>query len=136
MLVLAAGCGSPGTPGQPAGQKPSGDAAFSAAAGEYLEDLYKRQPTLATYLGIHKFDDRLDDYSRQAVTDAVASARAIRQKVDAIDAATLSPSNQLDREQLLRAIDSRILSLDVIRPWARDPDTYSSGITNLSLIHI
>ena len=136
MLVLAAGCGSPGTPGQPAGQKPSGDAAFSAAAGEYLEDLYKRQPTLATYLGIHKFDDRLDDYSRQAVTDAVASARTIRQKVDAIDAATLSPSNQLDREQLLRAIDSRILSLDVIRPWARDPDTYSSGITNTAYLMI
>ena len=51
----------------------------------------------------------------RAVTDAVAAARGFRQRVEAIDAAALNPANQLDREQLLRAIDSRILSLDVIR---------------------
>jgi uncharacterized protein (DUF885 family) len=134
-LLLLSACTSP-QPSQSAGQKPPGDGAFTALASEYLEDLYKRQPTQATYLGIHKYDDRLDDYSRQAVTDAVASARAFRQKVDAIDAATLTPSNKLDREQLLHAIDSRILTLDVIRPWARDPDTYSSGITNTAYLMI
>jgi hypothetical protein len=26
------------------------------------DDLYQRQPTWATYLGIHSYDDRLDDY--------------------------------------------------------------------------
>jgi len=134
-LVLAASCGSP-EKGQSGGPKASNDAGFTAVAREYLEDLYRRQPTLATYLGIHKYDDKLDDYSRQAVTDAVASARAIRQKVEAIDPATLSLSNHLDREQLLRAIDGRILALDVIRPWARDPDTYSSGITNTAYLMI
>jgi uncharacterized protein (DUF885 family) len=133
VLPAVAACGRssplPQTP-------PSADAAFTALAGEYLEDLYRRQPTQATYLGIHKYDDRLDDYSRQAVVDAVAAARGFRSQVAVFDARTLSPANQLDREQLLRAIDSRVLSLEVVRPWAKDPDTYSSGITNTAYLMI
>src|SRR6187401_3460890 len=132
--VLAAGCGSTPPPAESA--KPAADAPFTAVAGEYLEDYYRRQPTFATYLGVHKYDDKLDDYSRQAVTDAVAAARGFRQRIEAIDAAALNPGNQLDREQLLRAIDSRILSLELIRPWAKDPDTYSSGITNTAYLMI
>jgi uncharacterized protein (DUF885 family) len=138
-LVLLAGCNATKpveAPGQQDGAKPSGHAAFTSLAGEYLEDLYKRQPTQATYLGVHKYDDKLDDYSQQAVTDAVASARAFRQRVAATDVSALSLSNQLDREQLLRAIDSRVLTLDTIRPWAKDPDTYSSGITNTAYLMI
>jgi len=137
-LALVAACGSPqSSQQQPSAQQaPSGDAAFTTLAGEYLEDLYKRQPTLATFLGVHKYDAALDDYSRQSVTDAIAAARAFRQRVTATDIAGLSPSNQLDREQLLRAIDGRILTLETIRPWARDPDSYSSGITNTAYLMI
>ena len=137
-IACLTACGSPqpDPSAQPAAAKPSGDAAFTALAGEYLEDLYKRQPTFATFLGVHKFAEVLDDYSRQGVTDAVGSARAFRQRVSATDAAALSPSNQLDREQLLRAIDSRILTLETIRPWARDADSYSSGITNTAYLMI
>jgi uncharacterized protein (DUF885 family) len=123
-------------PPPPPASTPSHDATFSSVAGQYLEDLYKRQPTQATYLGIHKYDDRLDDYSRAAVTDAVTAARDFRQRVASIDPASLSPANQLDREQVLRAIDARILTLETIRPWARDPDTYSSGITNTAYLMI
>ena len=28
------------------------------------------------------------------------------------------------------------VAIDVIRPWARDPDTYSSGITNTAYLMI
>lgn len=131
-LVLPA-CGSKPAPPPP---RDSGDAAFTALAHDYLEDLYRRQPTQATYLGIHKYDDRLEDYSGGAVAEAVGSARQFRARVAAIDPAGLSDAARLDREQLLHAIDSRILTLDVVRPWARDPDSYSSGITNTAYIMI
>jgi hypothetical protein len=132
-LPLAA-CGTASDPPPPAA--PSGDAAFNEVARLYLEDYYKRSPTAATYLGIHRYNELLDDYSRQGVTDAVVSARQFRARVAAIDAASLSPDNQLDREQLLRAIDSRVLTLETIRPWARDPDSYSSGLTRTAYIMI
>ena len=63
-------------------------------------------------------------------------ARQFRDRAAAIDATTLSPSNQLDREQLLLAIDSRVLTLETVRPWARDPDSYSSGLTNTAYLMI
>jgi len=114
----------------------SGDDAFNEVAQSYLEDIYRRQPTQATFLGIHKYDDQLENYSRQAVTDAVASAHRFRDRAAAIDSKTLSAPNQLDREQLLHAIDSRLLTLEVVRPWAKDADSYSSGLTNTAYIMI
>ncbi|HEY2434019.1 MAG TPA: DUF885 domain-containing protein, partial [Vicinamibacterales bacterium] len=91
---------------------------------------------MATALGIHKYDETLDDYSKQAVTDEAAAATAFRQRIAAADPASLSPSNQLDREMLLHAIDSRVLSLQTVQPWARNPDIYSSGITNTAYLMI
>src|SRR4029453_3618241 len=120
---LFTACSSPPPP-KPAPE--SKDAALTAVAAEYLEDLYRRQPTQAAALAIHKYDDQLENYSREAVADAVASARQFRERVNAIDPTSLSADKQLDREQLLHSLDSRILTLDVVRPWAKDTDTYSS----------
>jgi uncharacterized protein (DUF885 family) len=131
--VAFSSCSSP-EPAPP--PTPPADAVFTEASRAYLQDLYRRQPTLATFLGIHNGDDRLEDYSQQAVMDAIAAARQLRSRVAAVDRTALSPANQLDREQLLHAIDSRLLTLDVIRPWARDPDSYSSGLTNTAYIMI
>ena len=133
-IVAAVACSTPAVPAPPA--TPSGDGAFGEVARDYLEETFRRQPTLATFLGIHKYNTMLRDPSRQAVMDEIAAARRFRDRTAAIDAATLSPTNQLDREQLLLAIDSRILTLETVRPWARDPDTYSSGLTNTAYIMI
>jgi len=130
---LFAACSSPPPPAPAAESK---DAAFTAVAAEYLEELYRRQPTQATDLGIHKYDDRLENYSRGATADAIASARRFRERVTAVDPGTLSLDKQLDRQHLLHAIDSRILMLDVVRPWAKDADTYSSGMTNTAYVMI
>ena len=133
LILSAIACASPQSP---SASLPAGNQAFDEVSRAFLDDLYQRQPTWATYLGIHKYDDRLDDYSRKGVDDAIASARAFREKVAAIDAASLTLERQLDREQLLRAIDSRLLTLDVVRPWALDPDGYSSGLTRTAYIMI
>jgi uncharacterized protein (DUF885 family) len=134
VSVLLSACGSPPAPAQP--PRESQDAAFASVAHDVLEDQYRRQPSLATYLGIHKYDDRLEDFSQQAVTDEVAALRQFRTRGSAIAPSTLSAANQLDREALLHAIDSRLLTLEVIRPWATNADIYSSGVTNSAYLMI
>jgi uncharacterized protein (DUF885 family) len=134
-ILCAAACASSVPQSTPA-TGASGNGAFDEVSRAFLEDVYQRQPTWATYLGIHKYDDRLDDYSRKGVDDSVASARQFRERVAAIDAASLSLERQLDREQLLRAIDARLLTLETVRPWAVDPDSYSSGLTRTAYIMI
>ena len=133
LLLSAIACASPQAP---SARVPVGNQAFDEVSRSFLDDLYQRQPTWATYLGVHKYDDRLDDYSRKGVDDAIASARSFRERIAAIDAASLTLERQLDREQLLRAIDSRLLTLEIVRPWALDPDSYSSGLTRTAYIMI
>ena len=67
--------------GPPADAPSRRDLAASATTGfktverEVLADLYRRQPTLATYLGIHDYDQALEDYSADAVQDELRAAR-------------------------------------------------------------
>ncbi len=125
--------------GSPAPQAPvagSGDAAFKQLTTEILEDTFKRHPSQSTDLGIHKFDDQLDDYSAASVKAEAEAARAFKARLTAIDPATLSLDPQLDREFLLRSMDNTVLQLEVIRRWAKDPDQYPGGITNTAYVMI
>ncbi|HUK33824.1 MAG TPA: DUF885 family protein, partial [Vicinamibacterales bacterium] len=131
IAALAACQSSPASTPPAAG---SGDAAFSTLATFVLKDHYKRHPSAATDLGIHTYDLLMDDVSRQTIDDETAMLTSFKQELQKIDPAALTPSPQLDREQLLRAMDSGILSNTVVRTWAKDPDFYSSTVTNAAYV--
>ena len=134
LLMLTAACGGSE---QPATRStPSEDAAFTRLADEFLADFLKRNPTEATYLGIHDYDATLEDTSRAAIEAESAALKSFRTRFAAVDPGRLTLANQLDRDQALAAIDSALLTLDVIRPWARNPDAYSSGITQTAFVMI
>ena len=78
----------------------------------------------------------LDDYSAAAIKAEADAARAFKTRLEALDPATLTLDKQLDREQLRHAMDSTILQNESVRAWARDPDIYSSGITNTAYVMI
>jgi uncharacterized protein (DUF885 family) len=132
-IALWASCG--GNPPATAAAG-SGDTAYRTLATEILEDFYKRNPTHATDLGIHKYDAELDDYSAEAVTAEAQAAKAFKTRLQAVDPATLALDAQLDREELLHVMDSIVLGDEVIRMWAKDPDRYASGLTNTAYVMI
>ncbi|MDT5397879.1 MAG: hypothetical protein QOK33_1110 [Mycobacterium sp.] len=134
FVVTVGGCGRQGAP--PASNPGAADTAFRQLAGEILDDYYKRNPTTATDLGIHEYDDRIEDYSAAAVQAGVAAAKDFRTRLDAIDPAQLTPDAQLDREFLEHTLDSTVLRDEVVRGWTKDPDLYSSGITNTAYVMI
>src|SRR5436309_15402971 len=73
----------------------SGDAAFDTLATFVLKARYLRHPSAATDLGIHLYDAAMDDASQQAISDETAELQSFRDKVAAIDPATLTPPKQL-----------------------------------------
>jgi uncharacterized protein (DUF885 family) len=115
---------------------PSADAEFTKLVDELLDDTFQRAPTQATYLGIHTYDDKLEDLSRQGIDSQIAAVRAFRDKFSVIDPKALSLPNQLDREQVLLALDGQLLMNLQIRPWATNPDIYSSGVTQSAYIMV
>jgi len=130
--TLASACQSRTAPETPA--PGSGDAAFSTLATFILKDSYKRHPSTTTDLGIHLYDAVMDDASTQAIDDETAMLTSFRQELQKIDPATLTPDRQLDREQLLHAMEAGILANTVIRTWAKDPDVYSGGVTRAAYV--
>src|ERR1043166_1114037 len=132
LTLLCAGCQSTQTPDTPA--PGSGDAAFNTLATFILKDRYKRHPSSATDLGIHIYDSVMDDASTQWIDDETAELTAFKQELAKIDPATLTPPRQLDREQLVRAMEAGILENTVIRTWAKDPDFYSGGVTRAAYV--
>jgi len=109
FLVHLAGCNrGPATAAAPA----SGDAAFSTLAHDILQDTFKRHPSAATDLGIHMYDNQLEDVSQAAQMSELSALKGFRTSLAALDATTLSADKQLERQQLLHAVAARILSLD------------------------
>jgi uncharacterized protein (DUF885 family) len=134
LLAFVPACGSPSK--SPASAVAPGDAAFRQIASEILEYTYKRGPSNATSLGIHKYDDLIPDYSAAGVRTEVEAIKSFKTKLNTIDAGTLSLGAQLDLEQTKHTLDGVLLRDEVVRGWAKDPDLYSSGITTAAYVMI
>jgi uncharacterized protein (DUF885 family) len=132
LVALSAACSSGKT--SKSRSSGSGDSAFTSLAREIIDDRMKRSPSAATDLGVHSYDSQLEDVSQAAITAESAAMKAFRTRLAAIDTGGLSLEKQLDRELLIRQMDGTVLSLDVIKRWAKDPDSYSSGVTNAAYV--
>jgi uncharacterized protein (DUF885 family) len=98
---------------------------------QFFDDLYfPFHPTEGTSAGFHRWDNQLEDYSRAGVEAEIKALKSMRPKFENFDVKTLSLEQQADRLLVLSEIDSRLLSLEQIRDWQKDPDRYSSGISN------
>jgi uncharacterized protein (DUF885 family) len=104
--------------------------AWGKLGDEFLDQLYKFHPTGATADGLHQHDAELENYSKAGVEAEVAAAKSMRARVEAFPEHGLDAEAQIDRRLVLGYLNNRLLSLEAIRNWEKDPDNYQSGITS------
>src|SRR5262249_35569708 len=103
MMTTVQGCSRQGEPpGHAAG---SGDDTFRRLASEILEFTYKRDPSNATYLGIHKYDNIIRDYSSAGVKSDVETIKSFQGRLNDVDTGALSLDAQLDLGQTKHALE-------------------------------
>ncbi len=124
-LVMAIGCTT---------APPPQDDEFVALAERYIESLLEMNPEYATYLGDHRFDDRLNDYSAEGVAKSVALDKQFLVELEAIDLARLTPANAIDYEILENQIRYNIWGSEELREWEWNPMQYNVGGAIYSLI--
>jgi uncharacterized protein (DUF885 family) len=108
---------------------------FNFLADQYFSDVYFHfAPTVGTSAGLHEYDTQLEDYSAANIQKQIAALRTYEKKIEAIDPSALDASVAADRDILLNNIRSQLLTLEIIRPWEKNPDIYSSGITNSAFV--
>lgn len=107
------------------------DQAFTRLSDSYFDTYYfPANPTTATADGLHDFDSKLEDYSGAGVDANIKALQQWQTKVAAVDATKLGERVRGDRELVLNNIRTTLLTLQTIRPLQKNPDAYSSGITN------
>ncbi len=121
------------TPSMPAQRLSAdgGDQTFSYISNQYFQDIYfKFAPTAGTSAGLHQYDAQLEDYSAAGVQRQVAALQEFEKKLEALDPSALDAEPAADYQILLNNVRGQLLDLQVIRAWEKNPDTYSSGVTN------
>lgn len=104
---------------------------FNTLSENYFQQVYFRfAPTSGTQAGLHQYDTQLEDYSAAAIAKQVAALHEWEHKIAAVDAAALDAEPAADREILLNSIRAELLQLETVRSWEKNPDNYSSGVTN------
>jgi uncharacterized protein (DUF885 family) len=99
----------------------------------YFDEYYfKFNPSQGTASGFHQYDNQLEDYSRRGIEQQIAVLKKFRAVFSKgyTQLGGDSVSAMIDHTLVLDDINARLLSLEQIRPWEKNPDVYSSGITN------
>jgi uncharacterized protein (DUF885 family) len=106
---------------------------FARVSDEYFDQVYfPYQPTQGTLVGYHQYDAQLEDNSRKNIGAEIAALKSFEKRIEAIhpDASASDFVPRSDREIVLANIRSQLLTLEVIRPWEKNADDYSSTCAN------
>jgi uncharacterized protein (DUF885 family) len=108
----------------------SRDAEFGRLADRYFDQaVFRFDPVQATSAGFHQYDAQLSTLSKGEIQAQVGELKKFEAEVEAFGSRGLSPTAASDRELVLSQIRGTLLELEQIRPWEKNPDTYSSGIS-------
>src|SRR5690606_6791433 len=84
-------------------------------------------PELATALGDHRYDHRLNDYTLGGVRANLTREREYRNRLADIDPSLLNETNAIDHAILSARIDASIFSLEQLREHEWNPLQYNLG---------
>jgi uncharacterized protein (DUF885 family) len=104
---------------------------FQKLSDDYFDQVYfPYAPTGGTLAGYHQYDTQLEKMDRATLDAEVATLHAYEKKVEAVPEASLDQTTRGDRALVLGNIRSELLTLEVIRPWEKNADNYSSLCAN------
>jgi uncharacterized protein (DUF885 family) len=104
---------------------------FTYLSNQYFQDVYfKFAPTAGTGAGLHQYDAQLEDYSAAGMQREAAALHDFEKKLTAIDPSALDAEPAADYQILLNNVRGQLLQLETVRGWEKNPDNYSSGVTN------
>jgi uncharacterized protein (DUF885 family) len=101
------------------------DAQFEALAHDFFYDGFKQVPVFATQVGLHTYDEQLNDMSAAGFQRRLQFEKGYLAKFEAIDPATLSANNALDRTLIVDTINDDLLDIQTLEGYKHNPDAYT-----------
>jgi uncharacterized protein (DUF885 family) len=108
---------------------------FDALVHEAFLAILDFKPDLATYVGLHQYDDNMPSATRKAHTAFVKVLKDYIKKFQEIPAEDLSPTRKIDQKVMGSVLKYHLFEEDKIRRWEKDPDvTEIAGHTIFPLV--
>jgi uncharacterized protein (DUF885 family) len=101
-------------------------ATFNKLVDDYFDFYFQFHPTAGAQAGLHQYDGKLEDLSRSSVDAEVAGLLKFQNLFRSLANDGLSQESAGDLEVLNSAIQARLLELQSIQMWRKDPDLYIS----------
>ena len=101
--------------------QPSIEKQFYSDAQTMLDELLRDSPGAATFLGDHRYDDQLSDYSPAAVEDQRRRLGLWQERFQAYNVQGWSPDAKIDRTLSIQIVKQFIRGFDKVRGLQRDP---------------
>ena len=106
---------------------------FAKVSDEYFDQVYFHySPTGGTLTGYHEYDTQLENLASKNIEAEIADLKNFEKRVEAIhpDDAAVDFAPRSDREIVLASIKSQLLTLETIRPYEKNADSYSGIAAN------
>jgi uncharacterized protein (DUF885 family) len=108
-------------------QRSAADRRFEDVATRFIETWLASHPEQATALGDRRFDDRLNDYTRDGVDADIALYRAYIDTLRSIKVEELSAAHMIDYDIMRQNLTASLFSLEEMREWEWNPLSYNPG---------
>src|SRR4030095_8135976 len=105
-------------------------AKFPKLVAEYLQDLHSRRPAFAAASGLHTWDGQLEDFSSLAIASEISAIKSFQSRLEKIPPLELPLSDAFDHQILASNMSARLLELEQIKNYERNPQVYSDAISN------
>ena len=101
---------------------------YDKLVDDYFDQYFTFHPTEGTAAGFHQYDLMLEDYSQKSRDAEIVFLGEQKQKFATFAYRSVWTEDQrADLKLVSNAIDARLLELQEIRSWQRNPDNYSSS---------
>jgi len=124
FMLLAAGFAQ----APPAGAAAS-TAEYNAMVDQYFAAYFHFHPSDGTAAGFHEYDNALEDLSQQGREAELSFLLEAKQAAGYYHTDRITEEQRTDWKLLSNAINARLLELQEIRMWQKDPNVYSAGAT-------
>jgi uncharacterized protein (DUF885 family) len=104
-------------------------AEYNAMVDQYFAAYFHFHPSDGTAAGFHEYDNALEDLSQQGREAELSFLLEAKQAAGYYHTDRISEEQRTDWKLLSNAINARLLELQEIRMWQKDPNVYSAGAT-------
>lgn len=102
------------------------DEKFQKVLDSYFDEFWKFYPTMGTLMGYHKYDNKLEDFSKKNIEKRHEVLDTFNQDfVAKVDRFKMNPDLQIDHEIMIDALDLELFNHEGLLPWEYNPIFYN-----------